>query len=48
MSNYFGITNDMPIQNESIQTIGEMIEALQVTNENLLSGKLNYYSSKPC
>ena len=46
MSNYFGITNNMPIQNESIKTIGEMIEALQVTNENLLSGKMNYYSSK--
>lgn len=44
MSNYFGITNDMP--NDSIQTIGEMIEALQVANENLLSGKMNYYSSK--
>ncbi|MCI5797257.1 MAG: hypothetical protein MR024_01330 [Firmicutes bacterium] len=39
----------MPMNNEmkefeNIKSIQEMIEVLQITNENLLSGKLNYYS----
>lgn len=31
---------------ENIQSIDDMVEALQVMNEGLLSGKINYYSSQ--